>query len=441
MKIIEWFKRLWSGMGQKADTFWTREDVYFGGTLPRSSYNYGHDLRGGLDSNVVMAPVNWIQRVFSEAEPIVEAKTDGRWRPIDGHKLEQRLQNPNDFYDGDTLLKATILSYTLDGNAYWIKIRNAFGEVLEYWYVPHWQIAPAWPGHGKTYISHYSYQPEGTEHKNLLPRDVVHFRFGLDPRNTRKGFSPLRPLLREVFTDEEAANFTAALLRNMGVPGLIVSPTKDSPGLTPEKAQLYKERLLQHFTRDKRGEPFVATTPTDVKQFGFDPQTLMLGNLRDIAEERACSMLGIPAAVVGFGAGLQQTKVGATMRELVRLARVQCINPMARTFAKQLHKQTMSDYQSQAGRYRIRFDMSEVSVFAEDETEWEARVLKRVEGGVMRVDHAQSLLGLEVDESQRVYLRNSQFQAVEADKDPTVIPDASGNGRQPANRLEGITED
>ena len=51
----------------------------------------------------------------------------------------------------------------------------------------------------------------------------MHFRFGLDPENDRKGRSPLAGVLREVFTDDEAANYTASLLRNMGVPGIIVS--------------------------------------------------------------------------------------------------------------------------------------------------------------------------------------------------------------------------
>jgi hypothetical protein len=33
----------------------------------------------------------------------------------------------------------------------------------------------------------------------------VHFRFGLDPDDPRKGYSPLKSVLREVFTDDEAA--------------------------------------------------------------------------------------------------------------------------------------------------------------------------------------------------------------------------------------------
>ncbi len=436
---MSWIDKVRPRVQVKAsDDFWTTNDVLFGRLLPRSAYNYRSDIQEGLDSNVVMAPVSWIMRTFTEAEPIVQSKRDRRWQTVEEHALAEKLETPNEFYDGDTLWKATIISYALEGDAYWVKIRNAFGEVLEYWYVPHWQIRPWWRDDGKTYIDHYKYNTGGRE-VELPPRDVVHFRFGLDPRNTRHGFSPLRPLLREVFTDEEAANFSAAILRNMGVPGLILSPKDSSSSMTPENAQKAKDRLVQHFTQDRRGEPFVATAPTEVSQFGFDPNQLMLGNLRDIGEERVCAMLGIPAAVVGFGAGLQQTKVGATMRELVRLARVNCINPMARSLAKTLTKQLMPDFQSQTKRFRIRFDMSDVSVFQEDETEREERILKRVEGGVLRVDHAQDLLGLEIDETQAVYLRKSELVAVPANKVPE---DPSENGRGEAvNRLASIMEE
>jgi HK97 family phage portal protein len=306
---------------------------------------------------------------------------------------------------------------------------------MELWYVPHWLIDPKWPqdkARSEVFVSHYEYRPGG-EIVKLPVRDVVHFRFGQDPRNTRLGIGSLKPLLREVFTDEEAANFSAAILRNMGVPGLIVSPG-DNSRLTVDQAKEYKKLLKEHFTADARGEPFVGTVKTEVKQFGFDPTQLMLGNLRDITEERVCAMLGIPAAVVGFGAGLQQTKVGATMRELVGLARVNCINPMAKTFSSILTDQLIPDFQSQARRFRVRFDMSEVSIFQEDETQREERILNRVKGGVLRVDQAQALLGLDVDETQAIYLRDGRLVPVPANQE-LVTEEPSDNGGAPANRL------
>lgn len=423
---------------QKAGAdFWTRDDVAFAGTLPRSSYPYGNDIRQGLDSNVIMSPVSWIMRTFTEAEAVVQSKRNDRWQTLEGHPLEMLLSHPNQFYDGDAVFKALVISYCLDGNGYLIKRRNSIGEVLELWYAPHWMIEPRWPDDGSTFISHYEYRPWNGQMVPLLPRDVVHLRFGLDPRNTRKGFSPLRSLLREVFTDEEASNFAAAVLRNQGFPGVVISP-KEGMSQTREEAKALKDRFTQHFTGDRRGEPFVATRPTDISTFGFNAQEINLTGLRDVTEERVCAMLGLPAAVVGFGAGLQQVKVGATMRELVRLARVNVINPMARSFGKALTSQLLTDFVSQVRRFRVRFDMSEVSVFQEDETEREERIIARVDGGVMQVADAQEELGLEVDESQRIYLRDSNKVAVPANRDPMQAANRlNGNGTDELTALAG----
>src|SRR3546814_12138577 len=63
-----------------------------------------------------------------------------------------------------------------------------------------------------------------------------------------------------------------------------------------------------------------------------------LSAARDVAEERVCALLGIPAAVVGFGAGLQTAKVGATMGELRTLAWTNGVLPSARSLAGELDR-------------------------------------------------------------------------------------------------------
>jgi HK97 family phage portal protein len=324
-------------------------------------------------------------------------------------------------YDGDALWKATCVSYVLGGNGYWRKVRNAFGDVIALWYIPHWLIRPMWPHDGSQFISHYDYRPGGAP-VNLLPRDVVHFRFGLDPENPRLGLSPLRPLLREVFTDDEAAAFSSTILENMGVPGLVISPKDATFKPSPAQIQQMKDEADALFRGHKRGGTMVTGVPTEASQFGFDPNKLMLTNLRDISEERVCAALGIPAAVVGFGSGLQSTKVGATMRELRRLAWVQCLIPMQKSLAKQLTAQLLPDFVSQTRRFRMRFDTSDVSAFQEEDDLRAKRAATLVQAGILRVDRAQEMVGLEVDPTQRVYLRPSNGMPVGPDAPDELTP-------------------
>jgi len=373
----------------------------------------------GLASNVVMAPVMWIMRTFTEAVARVERRVDPRlWEWVTDHDAEVLIDRPNEAYDGDALWKATCVSYVLGGNGYWRKIRNAFGTVVQLWYVPHWLIGPRGPQDGSQFISHYEYRSGVGQPEQIAPRDIVHFRFGLDPENPRLGLSPLRSLIREICTDDQASQFSEVILRNMGVPGLLISPKVEGFKPNDDAVKEMRNYWDNAFTGDRRGKPVVTKIPTEVTQFGFDPNKLMLGNLRDIAEERVCAVLGIPAAVVGFGSGLQSTKVGATMRELRRLAWVQCLTPMQTSMGKQATAQLLPDFVSQTRRFRIRFDTSDVSMFPEDEAAREDRILKRVAAGVMRVDRAQAALGLEVDETQKVYLRPTASAVVDEQGDP-----------------------
>lgn len=280
--------------------------------LPRTIFNYAREVGDCQGSSTVMAPVLWIARTYPEAPIAVEIVGEIEH----DHDMLKVINKPNAYYSGLTLSMATIISFTTAGNAYWIKIRNNQLAVKELWYAPHWLIQPKAPKDGSQYISHYEYRPNGLPIR-LNVEDVVHFRFGLDPRNMRLGLSPLASVLREIFTDDEAANFTAALLKNSGVPGLIISPAKDMA--LPGDAEAVKEAYKDKFGGDKRGEPLVLTGPTEIKKIAFSPQDLDLGKLRNIPEERVTAVLGIPAAVVGFGTGLQQTKVGAPQPLSARL--------------------------------------------------------------------------------------------------------------------------
>lgn len=393
----------------------------------------------GRKSNVVMGPIQFIQRASAQAELVLEERNGRMWRytqgPPGGSDLIELLQNPNRFYDGGTLMDAVKLSWFLDGNAYLLKVRSRYRKPVELWYVPHWMMEPVWPEDGSEFISYYRYTPiRGREPSRVRPDDVVHLRVGLDPDNTRKGLSPLKSVLREVMTDEEASEFSAYILHNMGVPGGVIAPKDASAAPSQEDVEAMKRFMKEGFSGKNRGEWLTLGTPTEVHQFGFDPNRLMLGPLRDISEERVCVVLGVPAAVVGFGAGLQQTKVGATMRELVRLARVNCIEPNDAKIARQLTRQLLPDFVADPRDLRIAFDYSNVPLFAEDEKERAERARILVQGGIIRVDQGQELAGVEVDPTQRVYLRPNTHVAVAPGENPEPQPAPP----QPDNRIADL---
>lgn len=370
--------------------------------LPATRFDYASEVGDMLRSNVVTAPLSWMMRTFPEAPPVVERRMGDEWHTVLDHSLARLLGEPNPFQSGEELLMATVMDFCF-GDAYWVKIRNRYGDVVQLWWVPRQAITPKWPDDGSVFVSHYEYHPQGRDPLRLETRDVCHFRFGQDPRNPRRGFSPLAALVRDVFTDDQAANFSAAILKNLGIIGVVISPKE---GVAKKGAlDELKEYIRSAFTGDKRGDALAIGAPTDVEVLQYNLQGFDMGPIRDVVEERVCAAMGIPAAVVGFGTGLQQTKVGATMKELRQLAWTGGIIPLQRIMAAKISRDLLPEFQSRYPLFRVRFDTTQVRALWEDANEKHDRIRKDVQAGILTVAQAQKMLGYPIDEDRDVYLQ------------------------------------
>lgn len=393
---------------RKAFTFlapqWGGRLTWFG--LP-DERNYATLVGDGLQNSIVAACVMWMARTFPEAPPAmwkVDPDTNIRQR-TPRHPLVRLLMfptaepgKPGGWYGGRLLWMATIVSWVVDGNAYWIKVRSAAGRVVQLWYAPHWMIEPIWPLDGSKYISYYQYRV-GSQSVPIDPNDVVHFRYGLDPDNPRKGRSPLTAVLREVYTDEEAARFSASILNNLGLPGVILSPAKGSPAPRTSQSDLdaTKAKFKEEFGGDKRGAVMVMGGPTDIQQFGFSPQQLDLSQLRNVPEERVTAALGIPAAVVGFGAGLQQTKVGATMEQLRDQAWQSNLIPSQGILGGEVQTQLVPEFETDIEMNQFGFDLSHVQVFQDALTKKATMWRTLTDGKIAKRIEARAAFDLPID--------------------------------------------
>ena len=404
--------------------------AFAGGFLKRTRFNYAREVGDGLDASVVMAPVQWVQRAFPEARlRVVRSKGDGAVEEIEGHAMTGLIRRPNEAYGDVHLWSATVLSYLMDGNAYWLKVRNGLGRPAELWWVPHWAVEPKWPDDGSLFISHYEYRPGAGEKLRLDVDDVVHFRHGINPHNQRKGLSPLHGVIREIFMDIEASNFTASLLRNMGVPGVVISPDGGAqPG--PEDVASVKEWFKSAFGGDNRGAPLIMGGATKVEQYGFNPQQMDMSSARDVAEERVCAALGIPAAVVGFGAGLQTAKVGATMTEMRKLAWTNGVLPITTVFADEIGRSLLPDFTNGRAGEEAQFDVSDVQALADELDKLFSRMDTAVRGGWAMVSEAREAVGWDVDDSHRIYLR--PFSAIEVPAGKPARTAAADTGKSGA---------
>lgn len=395
--------------------------------------DWAKEVKDPLKASVLMAPLNWIMRTFPEAPLLLEEfnAEQKRWEPAGKSDLLDLLDTPNKYYSGETLLMAIALDVSF-GNAYVLKVRNQLKQVVELWWIPRGMIEPRWPADGSEFVSHYDYTVGGKVYP-IPPGDVIHIRFGMDPRNPRLGLSQLGCLVREVGIDEYASNFTATILKNLGIIGVIISPKVQAQGeraktVSKEAVEKVRNYIQANFTADKRGTALALGAPTEAQLLQYNMQGFDVGPIRDVSEERVCAAIGIPAAVVGFGTGLQQTKVGATMKEMRQLAWISGVIPMQRIVANELRRSLLPEFVPNATRatHRLRFDSAAVPLLWETPTEKHDRIRKDFQAKLIKRSEARLETGRAAGPEDDVYVQQGNA-AISDDKQTPAVPAKEGD--------------
>lgn len=418
------------GGGMRFPTYGTSGAQWWSSPHRLADIDYAIEVGDGSDNSIVTAVVRWMMRTYPEAPLGVRRMVDGEATPFPEHPLIDLWREPNPHYAGTPLTSAMVRDYAIDGNTYILKERGDMNRPARLWWIPYYQIEPKWPqGDGTVFISHYEYRPGGGAVYEVPPEDIIHIRDGIDPSNTRKGISGLKALLREVFTDEEAARFTGAILRNMGIPGVIISPQDKDNSIGEEDAAIIEQRYMDKTTGSLRGRPIILSTPGTVEQFGFSPEQLDLRALRTIPEERISGVFGVPAIVAGLGAGLQRSTF-ANYHEAREAAYEENIIPMQRVIAEQLRAQLLSEYLDDLRGWDVYYEYKDVRVLQEDQNSKSTRIGQQVRDGIVTVATGQRELGYDADDAADYYLRPINIVTVpkgaplEAGTDgtPTVDP-------------------
>lgn len=361
---------------------------------PGTSINYAAMAGDLWQNSACQSVLNWIVRAWPESYPCVKRKRGGKKVVIDEHPLTQLLLNPNAYDDDTTLWAATVVSFWSDGNAYWKINRTRGGQLAEFEYIPHWAIQPKRDQNSSNPGADFYELNTSGGPVRFAPYDIVHFRFGKDPYNDLLGLSSWASVNREVYTDNEAVNYTATTLRNRGSAWMMVSPAGEGEFEDPGAI---RDLIEAKTTGDNRGRVIVLSGATKVdlpppyKDMGMD-------GLRRIPETRICALAGIPAMAVGLAAGLERSTFANT--EQAEGAAWNTIVAVQRMMGRQLTKQVMWEPKNygavpNALAYFAGFDYSEVRALQPDTAgEWE-RIGKAHDRKLLTDDEARAEMGRE----------------------------------------------
>lgn len=406
----------------------------------RTKIDFNRQVGDPMSNSIVVAVVGWIARNFPDA-PVRVAKLlpDGireyqAMSTTGAGFMLMLLERPNPWYSGVLMMNAVVVDFYCDGNGYIYKERHPqsagtllAGRVVRLWWLPSRYVEPR--GDSETFITHYEYNPNGIIFQ-LDPGDVVHVRDGMDPQNPRKGRSKLKAVLREIYTDDEAANFTAQLLTNLGVPGVVLSPSNTNTGGIRSDPNTVKQAFMDKFSGDKRGEPLVLTAPTDVKVLSWSPDQLNLKDLRRVPEERISAALGVPASVANLGAGMDHNTL-TNYPESRAAAYEEAIIPNHRLFDAELEIQLLPEFVNIDEGWDIDRDYSEVrALAAHRDATWKRLQSAATMGLITRATFKRGTNQKPTAEDE-VYIAPNNYMIIDAG-DGTVV---AGGSKPPSGRL------
>lgn len=339
----------WTGTG--SNSTWGDILLSWGFQQPGTKINFALEVGDLRNSSLVQAGVTWLARGLNSARPqIVELDLDNKETEIQDHPIPKLIRRPNPFYSGSALMTGMAASWIMAGEIYLLKVKGSVrdssgvvmpGPIRELWYEPHWTIRPRWSESGNEFIGYYEIARNGKWFR-IEKEDVIWIPNQVDP-DTRRGTNGTAALMREYYTDQQAAQFSALLLRNGLVPPVVVSlGNKDLP-FPAKELPVFRADLVRRMTGDTAGEPLVLSGPATVEKLGFDYSTVGMKEIRQIPEQRFCAAMGISAISLNLGAGKEMSTL-ANVREYKKDDYRACIVPLLDRIADELDNSLLPEF-------------------------------------------------------------------------------------------------
>lgn len=410
------------------------------GLSPGADFNYEAEAGDPWRNTATAAVLRVIEANFPEPDLQVvgPARSESEEVPIEGDPGAMLFKaGPNPGYDYYTWSAAMATFAVLDGNAYSLLITSEAGVPVEHWWCPNWMIEPVWDRSGTQFVGGYLYRVNGREYV-LPPESVLHWRWGkLDPRNPRKGLSAYKAAAARVLCGlNEADGFVAQILRNAGVPSVIIAPagSAQSLGIAGDQARSLKATWIEQLGGENRGKPFVPTYPVSVTPVGFSPEQLALDRIPARLEDQVCALTGVNPMIAGLSSGADH-KTYANMEAARRGLYDELLIPLQKSLAAALTRHLTGRPGMPPKGHRFRFCYDGVACLADaQDAVWDrAGKAYAVYKGIKRAEYRR-LIGQEAGPEDEIYYDQASaaaHQASTAASDPVSVASA-GDGLRAA---------
>lgn len=298
------------------------------------------------------------------------------------HWMAKLIAKPNVYMSTFELWEWLHTFMNTSGSSYWELVRannRPDGEILE--------IYPLRPDRitivpdTKDYIGGYIYAVNGQQ-ITYEAWEILQIKFP-DPLNEYYGLAPLKRVSRELGIDNEATDFTQAILENDAIPGGILTTEQVMNEIEAEREAT---RFWKKFRKGNRGKPAVLGKGTKFQQMSMSFKDMEFESVRSFTETRICSAFGVDPVLLPSWVGIKYGGKYSNYAEARKHLWEETIIPTLRRIESKLTSLLEPGYIA-------KFDLSVVTALAENEDERFTRYINAYNQGLLQLNEARSGVG------------------------------------------------
>lgn len=288
--------------------------------------------------------VNLIQRKASIVDYYlyeeVGRPNDEQFNRVDDHPCLKLLRKPNRFMSGRFLKQVTMMFLDLCGCAFWLKVRNAFGQPVELHPLnPHELVNIELGDNTNEVIKKFVFSPayQRQLRKEYSVEDIVYFHYP-NPMNPIVPFTPLQALAHVTDLDLYLQVYEKSFFQNNARPDFVI--VSETP-----LNKIQAERLAEGWNNKHRGpgkehRPAILSRNVKIEQLGMSARDFEFMALSDWTKNNILAAYQVPEAMLGLYESFNKASSIAAESTFVK----NCLEPRLFLFEDVVNLQLLPEF-------------------------------------------------------------------------------------------------
>lgn len=288
--------------------------------------------------------VNLIQRKASIVDYYLYEEIgkphDEEYNRIDEHPCLSLLRRPNKFMSGRFLKQITVMFLDLCGCAFWLKVRNAFGQPVELHPLnPHELVDIKLGDNTNEVIKKFVFAPmyQMQLRKEYSVEDIVYFHYP-NPMNPIVPFTPIQALAHVTDLDIYLQVYEKDFFQNNARPDFVI--VSEGPLNKTQADRLAEGWNNKHRGPGKQHRPAILSRNVRIEQLGMSAKDFEFMALSDWTKNNILAAYQVPEAMLGLYESFNKASSIAAETTFVK----NCLEPRLFLFEDAINLQLLPEF-------------------------------------------------------------------------------------------------